>query len=540
MAHAVSHLQNPLFSTAVNFPHGLNLMTNTATPLLGVLASPLTWLAGPLATYVVLLELGFALTALSAAICARRLGAGWWASWFVGAVFGFCAHRMVEGSIHVFLAFDVVMPWVLYGAIRFGQRRWSPLRFGLITGALVAVDFLISTERVGIELFALILVAALDLLATRTYDRAREIVTGYGLVALVVIVAMAVPLWYFFFGPQSIHGAPHEHVKWGDISLSQLFQPGPYAWWAPFGHSKTGESLLQGPWNSTGYLGFPLVALAIIGVVRNRRDALIRGIAIVTAIFGVMALGPTIRLSWLHLSIWSPYHVITHLPGVQDILPFRYMEIVVLGLAWLAAGSLRAVNLRPANLRKAGYPLVVVALAVLTIVTLIPNQTMQAASTSGTSWLKTPAAARALPANTAVLTYPYAATLFNTPMLDQVQSGLWYNLVGGQAIVPGPNGHNTGVVPLEPSVVFDVLYRFSQPNAAAPINSFPFPVGPLPPLNAATAQQFRSFVTLNHVNEVFWRLWGYHPYKALSYLTAAFGPGRSYAHGTVRVWHVGS
>ena len=82
-----------------------------------------------------------------------------------------------------------------------------------------------------------------------------------------------------------------------------------------------------------------------------------------------------------------------------------------------------------------------------------------------------------------------------------------------------------------------MLYRESQPHPDAIVNSFPFTVDSLPANNAATAQLFRQFVRDNHVDVVFWRQWGYHGADALAYLTTAFGPGRSYAQGTVRVWH---
>lgn len=539
LAHAVSHLQNPFFTTSLNFPHGVNLVTNTSSPLLGVLFAPLTWLAGPLATYLALLQLGFALSALSAAVCARRLGANWWASWFVGGVFSFSAIRLVEGTIHVFLAVDVVLPWILFCAIRFWQGRYSARRFGVSVGVLLAADFLISTERVGIEVLILGLVAVLDVVQSRSMARLRAVATGYLTAAVVMLVVLAVPLWYFFFGPQSINGVPHTHVAWGNVSLAQIVQPGPYAWWAPFGRATTAEGLLQGAWNNTGYLGPPLVVLAVVGVIRRRHDALVRGVALVTFIIGVLSLGRSIRLTWVHLSVWSPARLLSVVPGLKDILPFRYGEVVVLGVAWLASQCLSDVTaVTPA--RRTAYRWVVTILAVATTLSLVPNQILPAGDTGTTPWLATASARASLPEGSAVLTYPYAVTLFNTPMLDQAQSGLWYQLIGGQAIAPGPHGHNVGVRPLEPRVVFDALFRSSQANPRAPLPGFAFAVGPLPPLNATTAAAFRQFVAINHVDEVFWRQWGYHPSLALAYLDGAFGTPTCHAAHTVCVWRTRS
>jgi hypothetical protein len=535
LAHAVSHLQNPFFTTAINYPHGVNLMTNTASPLLGVLFAPLTWLAGPLATYVVLLELGFTLSALSAAVCARRLGLGWWRAWFLGAVFGFCANRIVEGTIHIFLAFDVTMPWVFYGAIRFWQGQWSPRRFGVTVGVLLAADFLISTERVGMELYALGIIVLLDLINHRTWQRLRDIVAGYAIAAAVLGVLACVPIWYFFFGPQSISGMPHNLATFKNTSLSQLIQPGPYALFAPFGGSSLGSSALQGIWNSTPFLGLPALALAVVGIVRNWRDPLTRGVTIVTLFFLMLTLGSTVEIPLIHVSVWTPERLLPNLPLAQDILPFRFIEVVVLGVAYLAALGLVGVRVRAPRPR-AVLGATGAALAVLTLLSLLPGHALPAGTTSSTPWLQTAAARAVLPDTAVALTYPYPITLFNTPMLDDAESGLWYHLIGGQAITPGPNGDNVGVQPLAPSAVFAALYRASQPDPTAPVTGFPFTVAPLPPLDATTSALFQQFVTEHHVTVVFWRQWGYHPQLALEYLQNAFGPGTSYAGETVRVW----
>lgn len=544
MAHAVSHLQNPFFTTAMNYPHGINLVTNTATPLLGVLFAPLTWLAGPIATYVILLELGFALSALSAAVCARRLGVGWWRAFFIGAVYGFCAHRMVEGSIHVFLAFDVIMPWVFFAAIRFWQQRWSPRRFAITAGVLLALDFLISTERVGLEAFGLVVVVILDMVHHRSAARVREIVVGYGGALLTFLVLASVPLWYFLWGPQSIHGQPHVLVTGNNITIAQLVEPGPYAWFAPIGHNSLGSSILQGPWNGTVYLGLPLLILAVAGVVREWREPLTRGVALLTAWFLLLCLGPSISLPWVGLSIWSPERLVAKLPIVQDILPFRYMEIAVLGLAWLAARALGGLDLRalvrtPRDARSTVVGAIAVVLVALTLLSMVPNQTLAAVNSSTTPFVTTSAAQSELPEGAPTLTFPYPETILNSALLDQATSGLWYDEIGGQAIVPGPNGRNSGVTPLPPTVVFSVLYRATLKDPNGPVTGFPFQVAPLPPLDARTVQLFQRFVSLNHVRVVFWRWWGYHPLIAYRYLAAAFGPPTdTYGRGTsmVAIW----
>jgi dolichyl-phosphate beta-glucosyltransferase len=537
-AHAVSHLADPFFTTALNFPHGVNLLANTAMPLLGWLGAPITWAFGPLATYVVLLELGFAASALSAALCARRLGAGWWASWFVGAAFGFGAHRLVNGAIHVFLAVDVVLPWVLFAAIRLAQRRWGARRFGLVVGVLLSVEYLVSSERMGIEVLALAVVLVVDLAARRSRARLLELARAYGLAVAVAVVLLAVPLWYFEFGPQSITGAPHEGASVVGLSLRAMVQPGPWAWWAPLGRLSSGPQFLQAPWYPDGYFGAPILALAVVGALRRWRDPLVRGAVGLGVLFAALAVGPSLVIPGVHLSIWSPYRLAVKLPLIQDVLPDRYLEVVVLVVAWLAAQAFVGVRPRAVSVRARVYAALAVTLGAASVLSLAPAHQVAAVATGTPRWLDSAAARHALPEGTGVLTYPYAVTLFDSAMLDQAQSGLWYDLVGGQAIVPGPSGHNSGVRPLEPTVVFDALYRASQFDSSAPVTAFRFPVGPLPSLDARTAAQFRRFARRQHISEVLWRRYGYHPELALAYLSAAFGPGRAYANGAVRVWRI--
>ena len=62
-AHNLTSLANPLFSDLQNFPAGVNLMANAAVLGLGIPLAPLTLLAGPSVTFLVVELLGLALTA---------------------------------------------------------------------------------------------------------------------------------------------------------------------------------------------------------------------------------------------------------------------------------------------------------------------------------------------------------------------------------------------------------------------------------------------------------------------------------------------
>jgi len=65
-AWAIAHVHDPFVSYAINAPHGVNLMWNTAMPLAGAVMAPITLAFGPLTTVNVLFILGPITTALTA------------------------------------------------------------------------------------------------------------------------------------------------------------------------------------------------------------------------------------------------------------------------------------------------------------------------------------------------------------------------------------------------------------------------------------------------------------------------------------------
>ncbi len=545
-AHALAHGQNPFVSHYLNYPAGFNVLDNTAMLIIGTLAAPLTWIAGPLASYIVLLQLGFALSAFSAAICVRRLGATWWGAWLAGTLFGFCANRMVDGSVHVFAGFDPIFPWILFAAVRLWQRRWSRRRFIVTTSVLLSIEFFISTELFALMALTLGVLALADLLDTRRMSRLRELVAAYGISAAVVAVVLAVPLWFFFFGPQSDGGTPNLVAKATQQStaVSEFFKPGHFIWLAPFG--RVGGTL-GGPasgWINSYYIGVALVALCAVGLWRARHNRLVVVMALIAIVTALFSLGPRIDVPFFHTTVSSPYRLIVHLPLLRDLLPQRFLEITL-----LCAGVLCAAAFTPRlgardELRLPPTPhapkttWAISALSALVVVSLLPAHQIPSAKTQRLTWFDSSTAHRVIPDGSVVLPYPYSYAFFNTAMLDQAESGLRYQLIGGFVHVPDAHGVDVGVQPLKPRVVFNVFFRSLLKNPAAPITGFAFPMAPLPPLNAATAAVFRSFVARHHVDEIVWRPWGYHPELVVSYLTLAFGPGRLYDAGHVRVWNV--
>ena len=71
-AYAISHGLNPLYSTAMFHPTGVNLLANTGEVGIGVVLAPVTWIFGPVATLNVALTLSPTLSALAMFVLKKK------------------------------------------------------------------------------------------------------------------------------------------------------------------------------------------------------------------------------------------------------------------------------------------------------------------------------------------------------------------------------------------------------------------------------------------------------------------------------------
>jgi hypothetical protein len=536
-AAALRHGWNPFITHELNAPYGANMMNNTSMLLLGTLAAPLTWIFGPIATYLTLLRVGFTLTALSAAVASKKLGLSWKAAWFAGLLVGFASYRVTVGQVHVFAAFDVTTPWVFYGLVRFAQRRWSVRRFGLVIGALIGFGGLISLERATRDSFMVACVVAILLVHRRSSRRElQNLLKALVAVGLVAGAILAVPLWYFQFGDFAVTGTKHsrEFYQAFSTTIESLFLPGTGNVFHPFGALGKG-AFLAGGFTNASYLGFGLMGLAGLGVWLKRGDVLIRSIAIADLIFILFSFGESVRVFSVEVPL--PGALLTPIPGFSDITPSRWINEAIVATAFLGGVALDAGFAKEA---KSQLKALTAALFGLTIVSFIPNKVIDRANAPAEGWFRSPTAAQVMAKNPVVLTYPYTFDIFNSSMLDQAASGINYRMVGGQAIVPGPPEYMNHVAPLDPPEVFSVFTCSYFGTDDPSIEFGGHPICPRPTLTPTTVRAFKQFVADNQVGVIVWRKTGAEPLVARNYLRAAFGEGHHDAHDLVEWWKFGA
>ena len=122
---ALAHGLTPLFTTYLDYPAGVNLMSNTSMPLVGTALSPVTSIFGPVFAYNTVESLALALSAWSAYLMIRRYVASDIAAGLGGLLYGFSPWMLGEslGHPHVTIAF---LPPLIFMAIDEGiirQRR---------------------------------------------------------------------------------------------------------------------------------------------------------------------------------------------------------------------------------------------------------------------------------------------------------------------------------------------------------------------------------------------------------------------------------
>ncbi|HLK45156.1 MAG TPA: hypothetical protein VKT18_04175, partial [Acidimicrobiales bacterium] len=290
-AYALRHGLDPLFSTWQNYPSGINLMNNTSMPLLGIALAPLTWLAGPVVAYGVALRLGMVTSALAAQFVARRLGLSRAASAMAGLLYACSAMEVVEGNGHVFLTFVALPPLVLCAAYRGAIGAARPWRAGLVVGALLAAQALISLEVALLTVVTLVVGGAVGALVCRrelTAERRRAL-AGLGGVAVATLgVLLAVPL-AVYFGRGHFWGPSHPTLEIYRANLVSILVPGRLTWVSPFvAHLPTTLAYRR---ENGAYLGVPLLAVLGFVAVRGWRRPLVRVAVWTSLVLLVVSLG---------------------------------------------------------------------------------------------------------------------------------------------------------------------------------------------------------------------------------------------------------
>ncbi|MCP3786077.1 DUF2079 domain-containing protein [Micromonospora sp. A3M-1-15] len=351
--HALTHGENPLFTHLINVPDGVNLAVNTSITAYAVVFAPLTYLIGPPATFLVILTLNLAATAvawywlLSRQLVTSRLAAG------VGGLFiAFCPAMVSHANAHLNWTAGWLVPLLIWGVLRL-RRPGRAVAGGVVLGVLVAVAFSIAAE--GLFFTALAVALFLLVWALHRVRRAEvraalpSFLRGLGVTALVAGVLLAYPLWLHFAGPQRFHGTgfdPMIHSE--DIAAYGSYPRRSLAGWAGLG-----TSLAPNPTEENSFFGIPLLLLGVACFVLlwRRADqafrATLTALGVTAVVFAVLSWGPTAKWNGRRTDQLLPFGVLDNLPVVNAALPSRLALVVAPVIGLLLAYAVDTLRARP-------------------------------------------------------------------------------------------------------------------------------------------------------------------------------------------------
>lgn len=466
---AILHGHNPLFTIYIDAPLGANLASNTLAPLLGILAAPITYTAGPVAALNLLFHLSLAASAFTMFWVLGRWSVWWPARFLGGCVYGFGAYMQFSARSNVNLVFLVIPPVVLACLDELlVRRRGSPLLIGGALGCLLALQLLVNPELLAdLAVLTLVGVGYLALTNRHAVRRVLRYAARGIATAAVCFAALATwPVWMLVAGPRHVSGPLQPP------SLNAGFHEDLIG---PFVHSLHESTVLQGGvihWgNSSGYFGIPLVVLLVVLAWVSWRQAIVRFSSLMAAVAFLLALGPQLTVDSHHTPLPLPEALFEHMPLLWNVLPirlgaFQYLFaaiVLAVGLdhlyqmsaaAWrrhcLRMGALgrrrsEAAGLRPLASSPTRAQWIPVALIGLVVLALLPVASTYLGQSSGQELPQGYRSAASLvstvtPQGGTVLTLPLPTGEHDMPMLWQAQSRMAFRLVGGYAFVPGPHG----------------------------------------------------------------------------------------------------
>lgn len=541
--HAAAHGLDPFFSNSLYVPTGINLAQNTEAPLLGALTVPMAAVLGPIERANVLMVLAMPASATAAFSVLRRWEVWWPAAALGGFLYGFSPYMVGQGLGHLVLVFAPWPPLIALVLSRIVERRGSPVRLGIVLGLLVVAQFL--TEPEVLTMVVLVAVVALAAVMAGHPAGPREVARRLALPAAVGVglaaALLAYPLWMIVAGPQHYTGAAQGTSNPYVNDVFSFVAPGPLQH-VSFGLARLGREVVAGnAFETGGYLGIPVLAVAGFLTWRSRHRGRTRLALLCLVTSAVLSLGPHLAVAGQRTSVPLPFWVLTRLPLVDNLLPVRFSLVTAGCLAALVAFGLDDLRRPPVPaadgldapgrraerraLARGRTRAGLAALCVLAAVaaTWLPHWPYRAQPVA-----TLPAAVRRAvpPGDPVTLTYPYAQQYAATALSWQLTDGLRFRLLGGYGEHPERlDGYYVFPARMHP----DGLQRFLADHEGFAA------YGPAPELDPALVASTRATLAAYDVRLVIVDRATPGSGPVLQLLTDALGPPLT-TSGTVAVW----
>jgi len=343
---AITHGENPYFTTLVYHPLGARLVKHTLVPGFWPVTFLTQLLSGgdplyPLYAYRLCILLSFTLALAFTYAVFRHLGFARAVSCVPAVAYAFCDFNMlhVPHLNHVSAAF--LLPLTTLASIRLFQlpRTSRALPVAFVLG--VGVYFSELVVFLWIAAFLAIAMAA-GLPSTRAdVRRVARTLGRRGLLASLLVFAVTLAPFALNWALDSGKAPnPRQASNWS-ANLAAFFVPRPDA--TPlYGEAFAGPNaaISKGIGGHEVFLGFPLLLLAALGIARRPRGwtAIAAGLAL---FFMVLSLGPTLKVGGVNTGWPMPYALLMRVPPFDmGRTPVRCVLLAVFALTFPAAVGL--------------------------------------------------------------------------------------------------------------------------------------------------------------------------------------------------------
>lgn len=349
-----THGENPLFTSQMNAPDGVNLMANTGLLGLTVPLVPVTLLFGPAVAFTIMLTGGLAATAWAWYHVLSRHIVGFWPAAVIGGLFaGFAPGMITHVNGHPDLVGQFLIPFIAWRAISLRTAR-----DGVVLGLLVTWQAFLNEEllfQTGLAV-AVFVAAYAVFRPAEVRARVRPFLAGLWPALLTAGVLLAYPLWFQFSGPQSYRGLPDLVLGYGTdlrafaaFSQSSLVRHGA-------SHSTYGAV----PEENT-FFGAPLLIAVGLIVVWLGRRVTVRALTAVALVFFLLSLGRTVVAGDRTVFDHGPMSLLGNLPLFDSMLPTRFGLALIPVVAILLAFSVSAAAATSDIRLRYGWALVLIA-----------------------------------------------------------------------------------------------------------------------------------------------------------------------------------
>lgn len=432
--YALTHLHNPLISDRMNAPSGVSLMWNTSVPLLSIPLAPVTWLIGPTATTGLLMMVSPILAACSAYFVLRRFTDAVAGAFLGATLYGFGPFATGQnGHLHLVGSMPLLPFLVYFGARVFvagsvGEGARNGLALGVVGGAAV----LVSEEMLAMSAIVAViaLAAGVVVYAPRLAAGYRRLLAGAAAAVVVAFAVAGLPLFDQFYGPLHLEGGVGLYQQ--SVDVASIVRPGPTMWFASASDVAASHAYRANTVESTGYLGWPLIAIIMLGLIvvttRSWRIGCVLTISVAAAV--ALSLGAAIRIDGVWTGAYGPWNILNGSQLLRSATPARFSLITALLASFIIALALAAA--RP---RRVVYS-IGVATVLLGMLPLIPQLPYRTPAPLATPRFFSTAAITAIQPNTVVLVLPQTGSPSTTApiMRWQIDANMRFRIMGGYSV----------------------------------------------------------------------------------------------------------